>query len=102
MATEVADTGGVNASFAETLDDYVTGLVVPCIGLFGVVGNFLNLGILSWRSWRRDDDTMEKVGSVKNKFHTNLYFGKLGKVVKIGRAEKIFQLDAFINFVKDT
>ena len=51
-------------SLVETLDDYVNGLVIPCIGLIGVVGNVLNLGILSWRSWRRDDDAMEKVALV--------------------------------------
>ena len=52
------------ATITEAVDDCIKGLIIPSIGLVGVIGNVLNLGILSWRSWRRDDDTMEKVALV--------------------------------------
>lgn len=39
-------------------------MVIPTIGLLGVLGNLLNLAILSWRCLKRDDDTLEKVALV--------------------------------------
>ena len=52
------------STITAAVDDCIRGVITPSIGLVGVIGNVLNLGILSWRSWRRDDDTMEKVALV--------------------------------------
>ena len=51
-------------SLGASLIDYISTVIIPCIGICGVLGNLLNVGILSWRYWRQDEDTMEKVALV--------------------------------------
>ena len=53
-----------DTSYSSNADFVINGVLVPTIGLLGVAGNLLNLMILSWRCWRRDDDTLEKVALV--------------------------------------
>ncbi len=49
---------------SEVAQFIVNGIVVPTIAMLGILGNILNLAILSWRSWNKEDDTLEKVALV--------------------------------------
>ena len=51
-------------TFASLAFLYLNGVVIPSIGVLGVVGNLLNLAILTWRCVNREDDTLEKVALV--------------------------------------
>lgn len=48
------------AGISPNLEYYLKGVILPTIGLIGILGNSMNLVVLSWRYRRRDVDVLEK------------------------------------------
>ena len=48
------------AGVSPEVEYYLKGVLLPIIGLFGVIGNLLNLVVLSWRYKSRGVDVLEK------------------------------------------
>ena len=59
-AEEEGSGSGVQARTSTDVDYIVNGVIIPSIAICGIIGNILNLLMLSWRYNKREADVLEK------------------------------------------